>query len=104
MAGARGSDVTPVPAMTDLMRTGVLEEALVSKRAVRDRLVRTLRCECRGSLDASPPQMPIAGATTTQEPLGAYLVDALRTGGATEGSDGTAGRESAMRCESPLAR
>ena len=90
--------------MTDLMRTGVLEEALVSKRAVRDRLIQALRCECRGSLDASPPQTPIAGATTTQEPLGAYLVDVLRAGGATEESDGTADRESAMRCESPLAR
>jgi hypothetical protein len=72
----------PDASLCDLNAAGVLHEALDSKRSVRERLVRSLRRELACSFDASPLQVPVAGATDSAmapacEPLGAFLLEVL---------------------------
>jgi hypothetical protein len=94
--------------MDDLLRCAVLEEALNSKRGVRERLMRELRRACGGPIDA-PRQTPIAGVaetahTAAQEPLGAFLMGALQRGAASVERHASGRSATAVSCESPLAR
>jgi hypothetical protein len=69
-------------AMHERTAEGALREALDSKRAVRERLVRALRRALPGALDALPPQVPLAGAADSamapaRDPLGAFLLETI---------------------------